>query len=195
MLLFTSPKSESDDIIEINLDEEQAKKQKSHSVSNDTKLYRFKSLFNCKFCKSVYKQPIILPCGEKICQKDLELFSKSFEGHISCQLCKKEHVIPVDGFPICQTLVEMLEMEMYGLNYEQMFPRYKECKTILTDLTEHLNKLESLAKEPNNFINEYFFKLRKQIKNSADQLKENIDIYANELVETLNDQVIKSGSY
>ena len=186
-LLLTPPKSESDDIIEINLDYEQAKKQKSHTASNDTKLYRFKSLFNCKFCKSVYKHPIILPCGERICQKDLEIFSKSPEGHIACQLCKKEHVLPADGFPICQTLVEMLEMEMYGLNYEEMFPRYNECKNILTNLTQHLNELESLSKEPNSFINEYFFKLRKQIKHSADQLKEKIDTYANEIVETLNE--------
>ena len=32
---------------------------------------KINELFKCKFCKEIYREPVILTCGHKICNKDL----------------------------------------------------------------------------------------------------------------------------
>ena len=37
------------------------------------KIEKLHSIFDCQVCKQILEDPIILPCGETICRKDLEI--------------------------------------------------------------------------------------------------------------------------
>lgn len=61
-----------------------------------------RSAMTCGYCKSFYEQPIILPCHETICRKDLaNLYTKSDDTKIrsvKCPFCPNLHEEPVSGF-------------------------------------------------------------------------------------------------
>ena len=76
-----------------------------------------KSLVMCKICKKIFKNPIILPCGETICSEHIlnqPHKHKSKESSlntrvISCHFCKKEHILPLsDADLIVNKLAESL---------------------------------------------------------------------------------------
>ena len=67
-----------------------------------TKLDQFHKLFTCKACFMILEAPVVLPCGEIICKKDVE---ELFPG--SCFHCSQKHAIPDEGFPSEKRLEKM----------------------------------------------------------------------------------------
>lgn len=63
---------------------------------------KINELFKCKFCKEIYKQPVILTCGHKICTKDLpeiHIDNKlKLEAIVKCHICEKLMEVPPKGF-------------------------------------------------------------------------------------------------
>ena len=57
---------------------------------------KFEELLKCKICDNIFKKPILLPCYETICHKDLIYIDG--KATIECLLCKKEHIERDTGF-------------------------------------------------------------------------------------------------
>ena len=62
-----------------------------------------RSAMTCGYCKSFYEQPIILPCHETICRKDLDHLwmhrEDSLTRGVQCPFCSAVHQEPASGFP------------------------------------------------------------------------------------------------
>jgi len=58
-------------------------------------LKKINDLFNCKVCKGVLVDSIILPCGETVCKAHTDEISKG-----KCVSCSGAHLVPKQGFPI-----------------------------------------------------------------------------------------------
>ncbi len=67
---------------------------------------KINELFKCKFCNEIYKEPIILSCGHKICKKDLsEILVENkvelkFQQMCRCHVCLDTMIVPENGFPV-----------------------------------------------------------------------------------------------
>ena len=65
---------------------------------------RINELFKCKFCNEIYKEPILLSCGHKICKKDLmEVLVENkikFQQLARCPVCSECMIVPEKGFPV-----------------------------------------------------------------------------------------------
>lgn len=72
------------------------------SIADDLKI-----AMTCGYCKNFYEQPIILPCHETICRKDLDHLWNYDEikmqneptRSVHCPFCNAGHQEPVSGFP------------------------------------------------------------------------------------------------
>ena len=121
--------------------------------------------FECEFkdCKSIYENPITLPCGNSICSKHLDQYDQKFV----CQFCQDEHVIPKQGFAINKSIMKTID-SFYESNpirtkikdsYESYYRSIEECKEI----------------DPDSFVSDYFSKIRNQA-----------DLHREELIKEIN---------
>ena len=104
----------------------------------------------CCMCHQHFNEPIsLLPCGENICDSCLAEKSKVFK----CQICKKNHKVPKNGFPKQSLKFENNNDAQKGLN-------------------EVLAKFEAIVNETSRNVDESEQKVQAQ----CDYMKDEIEI-------------------
>ena len=83
---------------------------------------------DCNFCQGIFEQPIVLPCGEVICGKDVLLLSDNC-ATFECFYCDDKHTRPENGFP------------PYSINKH---PKFDECKKSLKKVNEKISEVNAL---------------------------------------------------
>jgi len=137
-----------------------------------------KTLFDCKLCKDVLVDPIILPCGETVCKAHTDEISKG-----KCMSCTGTHIVPKEGFIENRIVKHQLDLEANktSLNFSQ-FNGYKK---IIQDFNDNLKEIESIRKDPENFITEYFGELTRQVDMRRETLIEDIHKYSDKLIQKI----------
>lgn len=79
----------------------------------------------CRFCKLIYDQPKILPCGESICSA---CSSPSAAAKVTCIYCNQVHDIPSNGFMINKSLEKMMSL------HSKIYIEYNDIKVELEKL-------------------------------------------------------------
>lgn len=145
------------------------------------KIDQINSVFHCNYCKQLFQNPVILPCGEVICRHDLnELTTKTSNGKfIICFFCKKTHQRPKEDFPADRRIVRLMELEVDKLNFGETF---EYGKTLLKELEETIEEFESINNNPSNYVNNYFTKLKNQCEVRREKLKSKIDHHYDKLL-------------
>jgi hypothetical protein len=121
----------------------------------------------CVNCSNVLDTPVILPCGDSICQKH------TVEGKdpILCHSCEIEHPIPVKGgFPLNKALKEVINTKAASLDFGN---EHKQAKESCQHFDELLIKIENFLKDPYEFSYEAisYFKNVVQLKGEEIILK------------------------
>jgi len=136
-------------------------------------------LFKCKLCHKAYENPIILPCGDKICKNDLNqiynqitLDDNSDIPHLKCPACHESITVPKNGFPVDREMKKLIEIGLDKLSFGEIFDNSKKEVHALREKIQALDKLKS---EPKSYVVEYFNKLRSQLNASRTELKAKID--------------------
>lgn len=145
------------------------------------KIEEFHDLFNCQLCKKLLENPVILPCGETLCKKDLGEFITS-EDRLRCPFCTKEHLQTSEGFPMDRRIQKMIDLKVNQLDFG---PVYNNCKKALKGLTEQFNELDLLKQDLNDFILGFYVDLKKEVDLRKDDLKMKIDQYADQIIENI----------
>lgn len=146
------------------------------------KIERISDLFKCKLCKKSYSNPIMLPCGNVICLKDLELLSS--DGiNIDCHLCDREHQKPLDGFPIVRPLAEMMELRADRLSFGKNF---EYGKNLLVAVEKLLRQFSLINSDPKSFIHDYFNELRKKCNLKREEIKSEIDNHYDQMLKEID---------
>ena len=153
------------------------------------KINSISNVFKCNFCNAQLEDPIHLPCFETICRKDSEKLLGSADT-FQCTFCEQTHTRPVNGFPSDKRLKNLLDLQLNQINFAKMFTHYDACIFDLSQLNAQLDTIESIEKEPDDFIYSYFEDIINQVDIQRDKLNEAIEDYSEELVKTL--QKIKS---
>lgn len=137
------------------------------------KIDKLHSVFDCKACDRILEDPIVLPCGETICKKDLDGFPIE-NNEIECKFCMGKHVQSESGFPTDKRIQKMLKIQLDQLVFESMF---ENCRNVLNELNYKVQELSVMENDPDYYIYEYFSKIINQVDTIRESLKMNIDIY------------------
>ena len=141
-------------------------------------LEEINALFNCKICKNVLVDPILLPCGETVCKVHQDKVSKG-----KCMSCSGTHTAPKEGFPENRIVKNQLDLgaNKICLNVSQ----FNDYNKIIQNLNNNLKEIEAIRKDPKNYIGEYFGELTRQVDLRRETLIEDIHKYSDELIQKI----------
>jgi WD40 repeat protein len=136
----------------------------------------------CSCCHAIYKDPVILNCcGNVICKEHIDAVLASLKQTSEkavCPLCDSE--VPSQTFQIIKPLKILIEKrELHKLKIDPKF------ETTLKNLKDKIKLMEKFENDPDNVIYESISELKRQVDLDREQLKEEIDKQANEIIKKL----------
>jgi hypothetical protein len=145
-----------------------------------------KNLLTCEFCSKTFESPVILPCGDTICRKDLRgLFVKENEPNvIYCYFCSDEHHIPRQGFPANKIINALLAKNLQSLDLGH---KYEKAKANLDLLSAKLNELDQITSGPSDYLASFFQNIQNDMEVSKDRAKIMIDSIYDKMTGDLDD--------
>jgi hypothetical protein len=162
---------------------------------------KIKDILSCFLCFNRYNssehQPLILPCGKTLCKKCVLKYTDENENVFKCYFCgNRDHRVlnskKLGDFPINDTLNELVRdlerrqaeceketrvniLKMQNTEYQQN-PKYRKLLTLLNQVEENSNKLDSSIKNSRN-------KILTQINHVEKEIDERADFLINEIRE------------
>lgn len=125
---------------------------------------RINELFKCKFCKDIYKSPVILSCGHKICQKDLEQVCVETEDgkrKLNCHICDETMIEPEKGFLVDKDFsIFTTTTEFKGIDFGD---KYRKSQLSMDAFRKELTYLEYLADKSELYVDDYFSGIQKKV--------------------------------
>jgi hypothetical protein len=139
----------------------------------------------CVNCRNVLESPVSLPCGCSICLKH----TRDVKVSILCCSCEIDHPLPSNGnFPPNKVAIKMLEAQINTLEFGK---EQKEAKQSCDRLEKLLNNIDSMLKDPFNFIYEAVEFLKNAAQLKVDEMKLKLDEDLALLISQLDDFKIK----
>jgi len=149
------------------------------------KIDEIKNFFDCDLCHQVLVDPVSIPCGSNLCMDHLDklLRNVSTEKNIfQCEICQEEHFIPKSGFNINKRLQRGLEIQFNTL---KLTPIFDQCKTAIKKAHEKVAEIETLERNSEGYIYEYFEDIKRQVDIRREDLKMKIDKYSDEVIQSI----------
>jgi hypothetical protein len=143
------------------------------------KIEKIKNLFDCDKCNKLLIDPVPTICGFTVCKSHLDQFIDSFQ----CDLCHCEHTVPKDGFEVSGRLQDAMSTQ---LNTLELMPVHDECKKVIEEAQKDVADIESIDKDPENYIYEYFEDIKRKVDLRREVLKEGIDTYSDDTIKSIN---------
>ena len=134
----------------------------------------------CKCCNEIFKNPITLNCcGDNICKHHIEqLITNSTSNQFACPLCNQDNVN--QNLNVNKFMQKMVENELYKFKISSKY------KKTLDQLKWEIQKMETIIKDPKNFIYEEISELKRNVDLDREKLKSEIDDLANDLIQQLD---------
>jgi hypothetical protein len=133
----------------------------------------------CTECKFLLEQPVLLPCGDFICQKHVKLDSKEHY----CSVCDRQVALPDEGLPISKALVKIINSRIKNANFHI---EYGDALWSFRKLQNALEEFTHVRSDPFYYINTSL----DQLQNHTDLLREEftsrINEKADEIIETVS---------
>ena len=133
----------------------------------------------CKYCNEIYTEPVTLNCcGDNICKRHINEFLYFGETNkLLCPLCNLENAH--QNFNVNKLIQSLIKNELHKLDLD---PNYKAT---LDGLKGEIEKLETILKDPENFIFDEIGELKRKVDLDREKLKSEIDALAEELIQKL----------
>ena len=138
-------------------------------------------IFTCGICKKFLLKPVVLPCNDSICSMHVYEAAKDDEELTiyKCQVCRKDHKIPEDGFSLNGAIVEIMRFNFH------VDEKTRKAQEIINNFDKVLAELRMLCKDPENFIYEYIHATINKIDLKRDQIFEQIGDISEEMLTKL----------
>ena len=144
-----------------------------------------KCLLNCDLCHKLLVEPVIIhPCNNTVCKSHIHKELTISENQLKCVFCpeKVKHTVPEEGYVVNKRLQNALSIE---INKLKLNPEYSECKQKIEEAMHQFNNIEIISQDPSDYINNYFGELKSHVNWRRDDLKTDIDKYADELIQSI----------
>ena len=137
------------------------------------------SELTCKYCNTIFNEPIMLACGENICKHHLEeLISNKSSKTFTCPLCNEENATN-QQFVVNKIIQRLIKIELHAFKLD---PKYVN---MLNSLKVEIEKLAAILNDPKNYIYEEISKLKRQVDLDRENLKIQIDEQADNFIQQL----------
>ena len=136
-----------------------------------------KDELTCKYCNEIYNNPITLTCGDSVCMHHLKELASTSSQKFPCPLCNQENL--TQDFNVNKLITKLLEIELHKFKLE---PKYELA---FKNFKAEITNLESILKDPENYIYEEIAELKRQVDLDRERLKSQIDDLANDLIQQL----------
>ena len=138
------------------------------------KFSHLKVMVTCNFCNCIFEDPVFLPCSKSICFKHVEEIKSRYNNseQITCFFCSELHQIPRTGFPKNIDVAKLIEHDYHRIDYGLT---HKSATQLCETLEMNIYDYETLWKEPETYINDYFRKLINQIDLRREECKLSIE--------------------
>lgn len=138
----------------------------------------------CCHCKNTLESPVLLPCCTSICQKHTNAPNQT---HYACVNCGLDHaILDNGGFLINRAIEAIIQTNIHKFKLE-FGKEYSEALKSCQKLESLLKELNLLKIDPHFFINNEIGAIKSEIDMHRENLKQAIDIQANELIQELED--------
>ena len=110
---------------------------------------KFSEIITCKVCNKYFSNPVLLPCLKSVCQDHI-----TFESNcqiFKCTFCNKDHVSN-EGFNLSEALIDIINLNLH------LDEKTISIKSVLDNLEKVNKKIDLTAKDPEDFIYNYFSK-------------------------------------
>lgn len=142
-------------------------------------------LLKCDMCHKLLIEPVIIhPCDNIVCKSHINKELTISENQLKCVFCpeKVKHTVPEEGYVVNKRLQNALSIEIYKL---KLNPEYSECKQKIEEAMHQFNNIEIISQDPSGLINNYFGELKSHVNWRRDDLKTEVDKYADELIQSI----------
>ena len=137
----------------------------------------------CTKCFEQLKTPVVLPCGNAICEKH-QNEDRDDNNSIYCSVCDLHHVIPNGGFLRNLALEKLIERK---INCIDLGNEYRSTFVKLEHFSELIEKLENLKKDPGEQVYNKISELKSEIDLRREQLKKKVDEDALSIIKQLEE--------
>ena len=142
------------------------------------KLEKLRELCKCKYCNETLSHPLILPCGENICKRDLKLINSC----LKCPYCLGTHHKPDAGFQVNNVVQELIGLDLNKLNFGQVFDQAKQS---LNEFGGMLKEFELMAKSPAIFVDKYFDDLANEVHTRREEIMLKVNQHFSKILQSL----------
>lgn len=151
-----------------------------------------RSALKCSMCNGYLNTPVIMPCGETICE--IHANSENEES-IYCFGCGKSHEIPKDGFIRVKSLERIMETRINEFNLGK---EHSDAVESIENFKDSIGQLSLLIKDPDYVLNETVDSFKRRVHLKSEELKLLIDEDAEYLIDSLDNfhrqSIHKTGS-
>ena len=137
-------------------------------------------ILTCEYknCKLIFERPVILPCGNSLCEHHLKQFNQN---KFICQFCNDEHQIPIpNGFILNKTIIKIIDRLI-----QESDPLRKQINESFVKLNRIIEEYESI--DPVVYIHEYFADIRNEVELHRKKLMNNHE-NAFKIIQKLNEK-------
>jgi hypothetical protein len=100
-----------------------------------------KFYLTCSLCNKILHRPILLPCGDTICQEHLHEKKCLKENRITCKICKQEFHVKNDDFKSNNLVAKQIEDEIYLTEHEKnLKQQVEDSYQVILHLSEQLHE-------------------------------------------------------
>lgn len=143
-----------------------------------------KSVVNCACCDQVLNNPVLLACGELICENHTK------ENQIFCRRCYEYHENKANVMSSVhvKAIERLLNAKFDQLNFGNT---YHDVNASCRRLSDLIDEIKSMNNDPSKIIHEKICEIKASIDLKREELKQQVDIKAEELLKKLDDYEIE----
>jgi len=100
-----------------------------------------KFYLTCSLCNKILHKPILLPCGDTICQEHLSEKKFTKANRIACNICKQEFHVKNDDFKSNNLVAKQIEDEIHLTDSEKHLKhQIEDSHRVVLELSEQLHE-------------------------------------------------------
>jgi hypothetical protein len=163
-----------------------------YSMAEFFEAEQINKILRCSRCSNKYDIPLLMPCGETICNKCLQ--TDQISNQINCHGCTRWHFVPVEGFPKNKAIVQLINEqahEFYRGKPIEMFNNKLEGYLIDIEILRNHKKMliDTMAYHCNDLRNE----IEQEVEDLMRTMRENqanllyqISVYEKSFIENVD---------
>jgi hypothetical protein len=132
-----------------------------------------KSQVTCSYCSRIFKDPILLPCGDSICRQHLTERDVIKQNKIKCKACNTEFEVKNNQFKSNEGISKLLESQSY-LNETEIKLKH-ELEASIRKFFEFYDEFVLNKSKLESDVFDHFQEIRFKIDQQREELKKRID--------------------